>query len=293
MVAGRRVGSQSQPALSTFGTHAVRLTGRPRGRQLRLHTKNPDFIGSIPRSDICRWPSGAIVCFCMSERPRTGRAPRVSLMVIEGIQWFLKRAAEYRSFVASGTVNLCFWKSADTSDLSKGGMQYYFPVWSWPGYLCACEKGKAERRPRRFGSCLSSQSYRHPSRCLMAIRCERSLLHILRISIMTGIGLLERKNIAGLLGGCPGSASPLSPTAIIAAAMGFLICTIASTTGAVCSTSSAAGRCIRYIILRVVLPLPRRSGAPVEIIGLRPQLRQSGCPRSSMRTFLAVISRSL
>ena len=153
-------------------------------------------------------------------------------MMIDGIQWFLDRVAEYvfASFLswsnfleAIGKVPRVF------TDFSYGLAWPYLLsslVLAWAIYVVAKRRNRTSATSfREF--VFPARLYRHPS-TLLDWRfgvIDLFFTFLLYVPIMTGIGLLGAKGMSAVLVGLIFWEPPraLSPTAIIAAAMGFLI----------------------------------------------------------------------
>ena len=153
-------------------------------------------------------------------------------MVIEGIQWFLERAAEYAfasvlswsNFTeAIGRVPQVF---TDFSNALAWPYLLSSLILAWVIYALAKRRGRTSATSfREF--VFPARLYRHPSTlldCRFAV-IDLFLTFLLYVPIMTGIGLLGAKAMSAVLVGLMSWEPPrtLSPTAIMAAAMGFLV----------------------------------------------------------------------
>ena len=154
------------------------------------------------------------------------------MAMIESIQWFLDRVAEYAfaSFLswsnfmeALGRVPRAF------TDFSYGlAWPYLFSslALAWVIYIFAKRRGRPSATSfREFA--FPSRLYRHPSTRLdwRFAAIDLCFTFLLYVPIMTGVGLLGAKAMSAVLVGLLSWEPPrsLSPMAIIAAAMGFLI----------------------------------------------------------------------
>ena len=154
------------------------------------------------------------------------------MAMIEGIQWFLDRVVEYAfaSFLswsnfmeALGRVPRVF------TDFSYGLAWPYLLsslVLAWVIYVFATRRGRTSATSfREFA--FPARLYRHPSTRLdwRFAAIDLCLTFLLYVPIMTGVGLLGVKAMSAVLVGLLSWEPPrsLSPMAIIAAAMGFLI----------------------------------------------------------------------
>ena len=154
------------------------------------------------------------------------------MAMIEGIQWFLDRVVEYAfaSFLswsnfmeALGRVPRVF------TDFSYGLAWPYLLsslVLAWVIYVFATRRGRTSATSfREFA--FPARLHRHPSTRLdwRFAAIDLCLTFLLYVPIMTGVGLLGVKAMSAVLVGLLSWEPPrsLSPMAIIAAAMGFLI----------------------------------------------------------------------
>jgi sterol desaturase/sphingolipid hydroxylase (fatty acid hydroxylase superfamily) len=152
--------------------------------------------------------------------------------MIEGIQWFLDRVVEhvFASFLswenlmeALGQIPLVFTKFSN-------GLAWPYLLSSlalaWVIYVLAKRKGRISS----MSFCefaFPARLYRHPSTLLDCryAAIDIVLTFLLYVPIMTGIGLLGAKGMSLVLVGLMSWEPPrsLSPMAIVAAAIGFLV----------------------------------------------------------------------
>jgi sterol desaturase/sphingolipid hydroxylase (fatty acid hydroxylase superfamily) len=153
-------------------------------------------------------------------------------MGIEGTQWFLDRVAEYvfASFLSWSNFTEAIGKVPRVfTDFSNGlAWPYLFSslALAWVIYVLAKRRGRTSATSfREF--VFPARLYRHPSTrldCRFAA-LDLFLTFLLYVPIMTGVGLLGAKAMSAVLVGLTSWEPPrtLSSTAIIAAAIGFLI----------------------------------------------------------------------
>lgn len=152
-------------------------------------------------------------------------------MTIEGIQWFLDRAAEYAfaSFLSWSNFLEAIGQIPRVFTNFSNGLAWPYLLSSlalaWVIYVFAERKGGTLVSSfREFA--FPSRLYRHPSTrldCRFAA-IDIVLTFLLYVPIMTGVGLLGTKGISLVLAGlmCWEPPRSLSPMAITAAAIGFL-----------------------------------------------------------------------
>jgi sterol desaturase/sphingolipid hydroxylase (fatty acid hydroxylase superfamily) len=153
-------------------------------------------------------------------------------MVIEGIQWFLERVAEYAfaSFLSWSNLTEALGRVPRVFTDFSNGLAWPYLLSSlalaWGIFVVARRSGRTSAASfREFA--FPSRLYRHPSTLLDCrfAAIDLFLTFLLYVPIMTGVGLLGAKAMSGVLVGLMAWEPPrtLSSTAIIAAAIGFLI----------------------------------------------------------------------
>jgi sterol desaturase/sphingolipid hydroxylase (fatty acid hydroxylase superfamily) len=154
------------------------------------------------------------------------------IMVIEGIQWFLDRAAEvaFASFLSWSNFTDAIGKVPRVFNDFSNGLAWPYLLSSlalaWVIYVLAKRRGNISAASfREFA--FPARLYRHPSTRLdwRFATIDLCFTFLLYVPIMTGVGLLGVKAMSAVLVGLLSWEPPrnLSPIAIIAAAMGFLI----------------------------------------------------------------------
>ena len=154
------------------------------------------------------------------------------MAMIEGIQWFLDRVAEYAfaSFLSWSNFTEALGRVPQVfTDFSYGLAWPYLLsslALAWVIYVFAKRRGRTSATSfREFA--FPFRLYGHPSTrldCRFAA-IDLCFTFLLYVPIMTGVGLLGAKAMSAVLVRLLSWESPrtLSPMAIIAAAMGFLI----------------------------------------------------------------------
>ena len=154
------------------------------------------------------------------------------MAMIEGIQWFLDRVAEYvfASFLSWPNFLEALGQIPGVFTNFSNGLAWPYLLSSlalaWVIYELAKRRGRPSATSfREFA--FPSRLYRHPSTrldCRFAV-IDLFLTFLLYVPVMTGVGLLGAKAMSAVLVGLLSWEPPrsLSPMAIIAAAMGFLI----------------------------------------------------------------------
>ena len=154
------------------------------------------------------------------------------MAMIEGIQRFLDRVAEYAfaSFLSWSNFTEALGRMPRVfTDFSYGLAWPYLLsslALAWVLYVLAKRRSRSLATSfREFA--FPSRLYRHPSTrldCRFAV-IDLFLTFLLYVPVMTGVGLLGAKAMSAVLVGLLSWEPPrsLSPMAIIAAAMGFLI----------------------------------------------------------------------